>query len=143
VILVPICLIAAWDDVPADGTRRQQGYVAWILLLEAMMIGVFAATDIFLFYVFFEAMLVPVYFLIGQYGGPDRARAATKFLLYSLLGGMVMLVALIGLYVAGPGGEDGFLLENLTGRSEEHTSELQSRFDLVCRLLLEKKNKSS
>src|SRR5699024_12558104 len=74
---------------------------------------------------------------------PDRARAATKFLLYSLLGGLVMLVALIGLYVAGPGGEDGFLLENLTGRSEEHTSELQSRFDLVCRLLLEKKNKSS
>jgi len=77
VILVPICLLAAWNDVPADGTRRLQGYVAWMLLLEAMMIGVFAATDVFLFYVFFEAMLVPVYFLIGQYGGPDRARAAT------------------------------------------------------------------
>ncbi|USQ80827.1 NADH-quinone oxidoreductase subunit M [Ornithinimicrobium faecis] len=115
VILVPICLIAAWDDVPSDGTRRQQGYVAWILLLEAMMIGVFAATDVFLFYVFFEAMLVPVYFLIGQYGGPERAAAATKFLLYSLLGGLIMLVAVIGLYVAGPGGSEGFLLENLTG----------------------------
>mgnify|MGYP001100734386 CR=1 FL=1 len=115
VILVPICLLAAWNDVPADGTRRLQGYVAWMLLLEAMMIGVFAATDVFLFYVFFEAMLVPVYFLIGQYGGPDRARAATKFLLYSLLGGLIMLVAVIALYVEGPGGTDGFLLANLTG----------------------------
>ena len=115
VILVPICLLAAWDDIPADGTRRLQGYVAWMLLLEAMMIGVFAATDVFLFYIFFEAMLVPVYFLIGQYGGPDRARAATKFLLYSLLGGLIMLVAVIGLYTVGPGGTDGFLLSNLTG----------------------------
>ena len=115
VVLVPICLIAAWDDVPADGSRRLQGYVAWMLLLEAMMIGVFAATDIFLFYVFFEAMLIPVYFLIGQYGGPERARAATKFLLYSLAGGLIMLVAVIGLYTVGPGGSDGFLLANLTG----------------------------
>ncbi|QDO87729.1 NADH-quinone oxidoreductase subunit M [Ornithinimicrobium ciconiae] len=115
VILVPVCLIAAWDDVPRDGSRRLQGYLAWMLLLEAMMVGVFAATDVFLFYVFFEAMLVPVYFLIGQYGGPDRARAATKFLLYSLLGGLIMLVAVIGLYTVGPGGDDGFLLRNLTG----------------------------
>ena len=115
VILVPVCLIAAWDDVPQDGSRRLQGYLAWMLLLEAMMVGVFAATDVFLFYVFFEAMLVPVYFLIGQYGGPDRARAATKFLLYSLLGGLIMLVAVIGLYTVGPGGDDGFLLRNLTG----------------------------
>ena len=64
------------------------------------MIGVFAATDVFLFYVFFEAMLVPVYFLIGRYGGPRRNYAAVKFLLYSLFGGLLMLAALIGLYVA-------------------------------------------
>jgi NADH-quinone oxidoreductase subunit M len=63
------------------------------------MVGVFAATDVFLFYVFFEAMLVPMYFLIGSFGGPRRQYAAMKFFLYSLLGGLVMLAAVIGLYV--------------------------------------------
>ncbi|HEV8526152.1 MAG TPA: NADH-quinone oxidoreductase subunit M, partial [Actinomycetes bacterium] len=72
---------------------------ALILVLETMMIGVFAATDVFLFYVFFEAMLIPMYFLIGSYGGPQRSYAAVKFLLYSLVGGLLMLAALIGLYV--------------------------------------------
>ncbi len=122
-VLVPICLVAAWNDVPADGSRRLQTYVAWMLLLEAFMIGVFAATDVFLFYVFFEAMLIPVYFLIGQYGGADRAKAATKFLLYSLAGGLIMLIAVIGLYVNGPGGTDGFLLERLTGLQIGGTTE--------------------
>jgi NADH-quinone oxidoreductase subunit M len=63
------------------------------------MIGVFAATDVFLFYVFFEAMLIPMYFLIGAFGGAQRSYAAVKFLLYSLAGGLLMLAALIGLYV--------------------------------------------
>jgi NADH-quinone oxidoreductase subunit M len=80
-----------------------------------MMVGVFAATDLFLFYIFFEAMLVPIYFLIGSFGGPQRHHAAVQFLLYSLLGGLIMLVAVIALYVAGPGGEQGFLVSNLTG----------------------------
>jgi NADH-quinone oxidoreductase subunit M len=62
------------------------------------MIGVFAATDVFLFYVFFEAMLIPVYFIIGSYGGAQRSYAAVKFLLYSLFGGLLMLVAVIWLY---------------------------------------------
>ena len=57
------------------------------------MVGVFAATDVFLFYVFFEAMLIPVYFLIGLFGGPRRQYAAVKFLLFSLAGGLIMLVA--------------------------------------------------
>ena len=74
-------------------------FFAWLLLLEAMMVGVFAATDVFLFYVFFEAMLVPMYFLIGSFGGPRRQYAAVKFFLYSLVGGLVMLAAVIGLYV--------------------------------------------
>ncbi|WP_153396789.1 NADH-quinone oxidoreductase subunit M [Ornithinicoccus halotolerans] len=121
-ILVPVCLVAAWEDVPAAG-RRQQSYFAWMLLLEAFMVGVFAATDVFLFYVFFEAMLVPVYFLIGQFGGPDRARAAMTFLLYSLAGGLIMLVAVIALYLQGPGGSDGFLLERLTGLQIGGTTE--------------------
>jgi NADH-quinone oxidoreductase subunit M len=84
------------------GTRRGkvQTFFALLLLLEVMMIGVFAATDVFLFYVFFEAMLIPMYFLIGSFGGPRRQYAAVKFFLYSLLGGLVMLASVIGLYFA-------------------------------------------
>ena len=74
-------------------------YFALMMVLETMMIGVFAATDVFLFYVFFEAMLVPMYFMIGSYGVGKRQYAAVKFLLYSLLGGLLMLVAIIVLYV--------------------------------------------
>ncbi|SOC55930.1 NADH-quinone oxidoreductase subunit M [Ornithinimicrobium cerasi] len=113
-VLVPICILAAWDDVPAEG-RRQHTYFALMLSLASMVVGVFAAIDVFLFYVFFEAMLIPVYFLIGMFGGTRRARAATTFLLYSLAGGLVMLVAVIGLYLVGPRGTDGFLVTNLIG----------------------------
>jgi NADH-quinone oxidoreductase subunit M len=120
-ILVPVCLLAAWHDVP-DAGKRQQNYFALMLVLETFMIGVFAATDVFLFYVFFEAMLIPVYFLIGSFGGPRRQYAAVKFLLYSLLGGLVMLVAVIALYQQGPGGADGFLVEKLTGLNLDQTT---------------------
>lgn len=113
-VLTPICLLAAWDDVP-EGGHREKGYFALLLLLLPFMVGVFAATDVFLFYVFFEAMLIPVYFLIGMYGGERRQSAALKFLLFSLAGGLIMLVAVIGLYLQGPGGADGFLVERLTG----------------------------
>ncbi len=88
---------------PASGGRAKQHsvktYFALMMVLETMMIGVFAATDVFLFYVFFEAMLVPMYFMIGSYGVGKRQYAAVKFLLYSLLGGLLMLVAVIALYV--------------------------------------------
>ena len=83
----------------ATDKRSMKAYFAWLLLLEAMMVGVFAATDVFLFYVFFEAMLVPMYFIIGSFGGPRRQYAAVKFFLYSLVGGLIMLAAVIGLYV--------------------------------------------
>ena len=86
--------------VPAGGRGQVRTFFALLLLLETMMIGVFAATDVFLFYVFFEAMLVPMYFLIGSFGGPRRQYAAVKFFLYSLLGGLVMLASVIGLYFA-------------------------------------------
>ena len=87
-----------------------------MLVLETMMIGVFAATDVFLFYVFFEAMLIPMYFMIGSYGVGQRQYAAVKFLLYSLLGGLLMLVAVIALYVESThGGHQGtFLFTSLT-----------------------------
>ena len=90
-------------------------YFALMLVLETMMIGVFAATDVFLFYVFFEAMLIPMYFMIGSYGVGQRQYAAVKFLLYSLLGGLLMLVAVIALYVysAGRGHPGTFLFSQL------------------------------
>ncbi|MEU1284694.1 NADH-quinone oxidoreductase subunit M [Kitasatospora sp. NPDC005856] len=120
-VLVPLVILASWrdaDPVPAgsdgtfapdtfEGRRRTQGFFALILAVEAMVIVSFYATDVFVFYVFFEAMLIPMYFLIGGFGdragGPESARqrsyAAVKFLLYNLLGGLVMLAAVIGLYV--------------------------------------------
>ncbi|MFG2909829.1 NADH-quinone oxidoreductase subunit M [Kitasatospora sp. NPDC048286] len=115
-VLVPLVILASWHDAdpgPAgpDGSfenrRRTQGFFALILAVEAMVVVSFYATDVFVFYVFFEAMLIPMYFLIGGFGdragGPESARqrsyAAVKFLLYNLLGGLVMLAAVIGLYV--------------------------------------------
>ncbi|MFJ7276575.1 NADH-quinone oxidoreductase subunit M [Kitasatospora sp. NPDC098663] len=136
-VLVPVVMLASWHDAdpgPAgpDGTfapdtfenrRRTQGFFALILAVEAMVVVSFYATDVFLFYVFFEAMLIPMYFLIGGFGdragGPDAARqrsyAAVKFLLYNLLGGLVMLAAVIGLYViAQDQGFGTFDLQTLT-----------------------------
>jgi NADH-quinone oxidoreductase subunit M len=97
-VLVPVVVAVSWQDTPT-GTRSMRAFFAWLLLLEAAMVGVFAATDVFLFYVFFEAMLVPMYFLIGSFGGPRRQYAAMKFFVYSLVGGLIMLAAVIGLYV--------------------------------------------
>ncbi|SCX46676.1 NADH dehydrogenase subunit M [Klenkia marina] len=97
-VLVPVVVVASWKDT-GPGGRPMKAYFAWLLVLESMMVGVFAATDVFLFYVFFEAMLVPMYFIIGSFGGPRRQFAAMKFFLYSLLGGLVMLASVIGLYV--------------------------------------------
>ena len=97
-VLMPVVILASWND--ADGGKRSvKTYFALMMTLETMMIGVFAATDVFLFYVFFEAMLIPMYFMIGSYGVGKRQYAAVKFLLYSLLGGLLMLVAVIALYV--------------------------------------------
>ncbi|SCF11715.1 NADH dehydrogenase subunit M [Micromonospora matsumotoense] len=99
-VLVPLVILASWHD--ADASKRSvPAYFALLLVLESTMIGVFAAADVFLFYVFFEVMLVPMYFLIGSYGGHQRQYAAVKFFLYSLVGGLFMLAAVIGLWVVG------------------------------------------
>jgi NADH-quinone oxidoreductase subunit M len=79
-------------------TKREKEYYAFLLLLETGMVGVFCALDFFLFYVFWEVMLVPMYFLIGIWGGPRRLYAAIKFFLYTLAGSVVMLLAIIALY---------------------------------------------
>jgi NADH-quinone oxidoreductase subunit M len=96
--LVPGLLLFSWEEKLPEG-RTHSGYFALLLATEATLVGVFTATDVFLFYVFFEAMLVPMYFLIGRFGGPRRQYAAVKFFLYSLFGGLIMLASLIGMYV--------------------------------------------
>jgi len=131
VVLVPLVLLAAWrehPDLAEDGTvvtdagSRTRSYVALVLVLEAFMVAVFAARDVFLFYVLFEAMLVPVYFLIGVFGGAGRRYAAVKFLLFSLAGGLVMLAGVITLYLHGPRGPQGFLVDNLVGHLDISTT---------------------
>jgi NADH-quinone oxidoreductase subunit M len=79
-ILVPVVFLAGWNE-SENGRWNVKVFYILLLILETMMIGVFSATDVFLFYVIFEAMLLPVYFLIGGYGSGERAAAAMKFLL--------------------------------------------------------------
>ncbi|WP_163508383.1 NADH-quinone oxidoreductase subunit M [Fodinicola acaciae] len=105
-LLTPIVVLASWHDAEKyagapgiTGKRSTKAFFALMLCLQTCMVGVFAATDVFFFYVFFEVMLVPMYFLIGSYGGPKRQYAAVKFFLYSLFGGLLMLAAVIGVYV--------------------------------------------
>ncbi|MDR2381190.1 MAG: NADH-quinone oxidoreductase subunit M [Bifidobacteriaceae bacterium] len=112
-LLVPVVLLAAWREETSPA--RQAHYAALVLVLETFMIAVFAARDVFFFYLLFEAMLIPVYFMIGSFGGADRKRAALKFLLYSLAGGLVMLAGVIAVWTEGPGGPDGFMIDSLTG----------------------------
>jgi NADH-quinone oxidoreductase subunit M len=98
-VLVPLLMLAGWND-GGERTRGTQAYVALTLTIESMVLISVIALDVLLFYVFFEAMLIPMYFLIGGFGGgANRSRAAVKFLLYNLFGGLIMLAAVIGLYV--------------------------------------------
>ena len=104
-IFLPLVILYSWNETQTEtgvpAKRSANIYFALLLFLESMMIGVFAAADVFLFYVFFEVMLVPMYFLIGSYGGARRQYAAVKFFLYSLVGGLFMLAAVIGMWVLG------------------------------------------
>ncbi|MFI6471555.1 NADH-quinone oxidoreductase subunit M [Streptomyces sp. NPDC050516] len=114
-LLIPFIIAAGWHDADPLETnssrwRPTQGFFALILAVEAMVVLSFEATDVFLFYILFEAMLIPMYFLIGGFGdrahaqgdeaaATQRSYAAVKFLLYNLVGGLIMLAAVIGLYV--------------------------------------------
>jgi NADH-quinone oxidoreductase subunit M len=99
-VLMPLLLIAGWNDADDKGGRGPHAYVALMLACEGMVLLSLVALDILLFYILFEAMLIPMYFLIGAFGGAERGRAALKFLLYNLFGGLIMLAAVVGLYVA-------------------------------------------
>jgi NADH-quinone oxidoreductase subunit M len=109
-VLVPLLIVAGWND-GGDQGRSTHAYMALTLAVEGMVLISLTALDVLLFYVFFEAMLIPMYFLIGGFGGSrtgettqdasaNRSKAAVKFLLYNLFGGLIMLAAVIGLYVA-------------------------------------------
>ncbi len=92
-LLCPICVLASWGI-----EKGVKGYFALFLLLDTGMMGVFSSLDFFLFYIFWEVMLLPMYFLIGIWGGPRREYAAIKFFLYTLLGSVLILIAMLGLY---------------------------------------------
>jgi len=121
-ILTPVVILAGWNDGdPREGQGVQprwavRSFFMWTLVLEALAIGCFVTVDVFMFYVLFEAVLIPVYFLIGGYGGPGRIKATVKFLQYSLTGGLIMLAAVIGVYVesAKLAGHPTYLLSDLT-----------------------------
>ena len=96
-LLCFLCHVRRWGS-----TRAVKGYFALFLLLDTGMMGVFVSLDFFLFYVFWEVMLLPMYFLIGIWGGPRREYAAIKFFLYTLLGTVLILLAMLGLYYYNP-----------------------------------------
>src|SRR6185312_11090193 len=95
-LIAVLACLASWNI-----EKQVKGYYALYLLLTASMMGVFVSLDLFLFYVFFEVMLLPMYFLIGIWGGPRREYAAIKFLLYTLFGSVFILVAILILYFWG------------------------------------------
>jgi NADH-quinone oxidoreductase subunit M len=92
--LTPLAILSSWQVI----TRRLRAYLICMLFLETGMIGVFAALDLVLFYVFWEVMLIPMYFLIGVWGGERRIYAAVKFILYTMVGSLLMLVAILYLF---------------------------------------------
>jgi NADH-quinone oxidoreductase subunit M len=94
-----ICFISIFASFSID--RAEKGYYALLMLLDTGMMGVFVTLDFFLFYIFWEVMLLPMYFLIGIWGGPRREYAAIKFFLYTLLGSVLILLAMLGLYYYG------------------------------------------
>lgn len=92
--LMPFCILVGWESV----TKRIKAYMVAFLILETLMIGVFVALDIVLFYVFFEAGLIPMFIIIGVWGGARRVYASFKFFLYTLLGSVLMLLAIMAMY---------------------------------------------
>jgi len=93
-LLTPICILASWDSIQV----RVKEYMVAFLVLETFMVGMFCALDLALFYVFFEGVLIPMFLIIGVWGGKRRVYAAFKFFLYTLLGSVLMLLAIIAVY---------------------------------------------
>ena len=92
--LMPICILASWSAIQT----RVKEYMIAFLVLETLMVGTFAALDLVLFYLFFEGGLIPMFLIIGVWGGPRRVYASFKFFLYTLLGSVLMLLAIMAMY---------------------------------------------
>jgi NADH-quinone oxidoreductase subunit M len=114
-LLVPVVVLASWNDADDKNTRA---FFGWMLALEGLALAVFMAQDVLLFYVVFEATLIPAYFLVGGFGIAERAvrsAAAVKFLLYMLAGGLIMLASVVGLYaVSADAGQPTYLISELS-----------------------------
>jgi len=94
-LLTPVCIVASWESIQT----KVREYMAAFLILETMMVGMFCATDFVVFYMFFEAVLIPMYLIIGIWGGPRRVYAAVKFFLFTLTGSVLMLLAMIAMWL--------------------------------------------
>ena len=134
-LLLPLCILSAWEAVKI----RVREYMIAFLMLETLMIGVFATLDLAMFYVFFEGGLIPMFLIIGIWGGKRRVQASYKFFFYTFVGSVLMLLAIMAMYwYAGtldirvllktkfPKDMQIWLWLAFFARSEEHTSELQS-----------------
>ncbi len=95
-LVVPLCVIYSWNHLPEPG--KPKAFFTLLLILETGMVGTFLAEDLILFFVFFEVVLLPMYFMIGVWGGPNRQYAAIKFFLFTLFGSALMLVSFLALY---------------------------------------------
>ncbi len=113
--LTPLCILASWDSIK---TRVREFMIAF-LVLETMMVGMFCALDMVLFYVFFEGVLIPMFLIIGVWGGPRRVYAAFKFFLYTLLGSVLMLLAIIAMYHQADTTDIPILLETVFPRDAQ------------------------
>ena len=107
--LLPLCVLASWRAIET----RVREFLAALLVMETAMLGVFSALDFMLFYVFWEAMLIPMYLLIGVWGGPNRIYAAVKFFLYTLAGSVLLLIAILALFFQGGQTFDMLLLSRV------------------------------
>ncbi len=94
-LLAPLCVLASWSSIE----RRVKAFMSLVLLVEGSMMVVFTAMDLFLFFMLWEVTMIPMYFMIILWGGPDRIRAGIKFVIYSLTGSLLLLVGIIGLYL--------------------------------------------
>jgi NADH-quinone oxidoreductase subunit M len=114
-LLMPLCVLGSWNYI----SERERGYYAMLLTLLTGVLGVFVATDLFLFYVFWEVMLIPMYFIIGIWGGRNRLYATIKFFIFTMAGSLLMLVAILALawVVAARTGTLSFAYEHLLANS--------------------------
>jgi NADH-quinone oxidoreductase subunit M len=110
-LLFMLCILSSWTQIK----KSLKGYFALLLLLQSTVFGVFLATDFFLFYVYWEVMLIPMFFLIGVWGGENREYAAVKFFLYTFLGSLLMLVGIVALYFATGQTDNSFNILALQG----------------------------